>query len=392
MKVLVAPLDWGLGHATRCVPLVRFMVQLGWKVSLAGEGPSLSLLSQEFPELTTIPLKGYRIRYPKSGALLIPRLLLQIPKILKTIKLENEWLKESFARENWDLVISDNRYGLYHPKTKCIFLTHQLWVLSGWGKACLPVGKGIDQLLNKRLHQWISNFNQCWIPDEKENGGIAGILSHPPIPLSPAYRQAGYFPIPLPTGRQAVPLSLFPNPYSLLSTTYLGPLSRLTKQNCTEQTQILVLLSGPEPQRSLLEQKLLEQIKQIDEQFLFVRGLPSASHKLENTRNVHFENHLATAQLSQAISSAKLVVCRSGYSSVMDLLKMEKKAILIPTPGQTEQLYLGKELAAKNWFVTQKQEELQLKTAIQLCLSDTQVRPFLDFEAYKQVLADLGTQ
>ena len=274
-------------------------------------------------------------------------------------------MKESFAREHWDLVISDNRYGLSTSNTKCIFITHQLWVLSGWGKACLPVGKGIDQLLNKRLHQWISNFNQCWIPDERENGGIAGILSHPPVPL--------------PTGR------LFP-------TTYIGPLSRLTKQNCTEQTQILVLLSGPEPQRSLLEQKLLEQIKQIDEQFLFVRGLPSASHKLENTRNVHFENHLASAQLSQAISSAKLVVCRSGYSSVMDLLKMDKKAILIPTPGQTEQLYLGKELADKNWFVTQKQEELQLKTAIQLCLSETQVRPFLDFEAYKQVLADLGTQ
>ena len=365
---MVAPLDWGLGHATRCVPLIRFMVQLGWKVSLAGEGPSLTLLSEEFPELTTIPLKGYRIRYPKSGALLIPRLLLQIPKILKTIKLENEWLKESFARENWDLVISDNRYGLYHPKTKCIFLTHQLWVLSGWGKACLPVGKGIDELLNKRLHQWISNFYQCWIPDEKENGGIAGILSHPPVLLP---RPSSLVPCPL---------------------IYLGPLSRLTKQNCTEQTQILVLLSGPEPLRSLLEQKLLEQIKQIDEQFLFVRGLPSASKKLENTRNVHFENHLASAQLSQAISAAKLVVCRSGYSSVMDLLKMEKKAILIPTPGQTEQLYLGKELAAKKWFVTQKQEELQLKTAIHLCLPDTQVRPFLDFEAFKQVLADLGTE
>ncbi len=361
---MVAPLDWGLGHATRCVPLVRFMVQLGWKVTLAGEGPSLTLLSQEFPELTTIPLKGYRILYPKSGALLIPRLLVQIPKILKTIKLENEWLKESFALENWDLVISDNRYGLYHPKIKCIFITHQVWVLSGWGNF-------IDRVLNKKLHQWIRQFNQCWIPDERENGGIAGVLSHPPVLSS-------LFPC-LPAGR------LFP-------TTYIGPLSRLTKQNCTEQNQILVLLSGPEPQRSLLEQKLLEQIKQIDEQFLFVRGLPSASHKLENTRNVHFENHLASAQLSQAISSAKLVVCRSGYSSVMDLLKMDKKAILIPTPGQTEQLYLGKELAAKNWFVTQKQAELQLKTAIQLCLSDTQARPLLDFEAYKQVLADLGTQ
>lgn len=361
---MVAPLDWGLGHATRCVPLIRFMVQLGWKVSLAGEGPSLTLLSQEFPELTTIPLKGYRIQYPKSGKLLILRLLVQIPKILKTIKLETKWLEESFAREHWDLVISDNRYGLSNKNTKCIFITHQVWVLSGWGKACLPVGKGIDQLLNKRLHQWISKFNQCWIPDERENGGIAGILSHPPVPYS-------LFPIPL---------------------TYLGPLSRLTKQNCKEGTQILVLLSGPEPQRSLLEKKLLEQIKQIDEQFLFVRGLPSASHKPENTTNVHFENHLASAQLSQAIGLAKLVVCRSGYSSVMDLLKLDKKAILIPTPGQTEQLYLGKELAAKKWFVTQKQAELQLKTAIQICLSDTQVRPFLDFEAYKQVLADLGTQ
>ena len=198
---MVAPLDWGLGHAARCVPLVRFMVQLGWKVSLAGEGPSLTLLSKEFPELATVPLKGYRIRYPKSGALLIPRLLVQIPKILKTIKLENEWLKESFARENWDLVISDNRYGLYHPKTKCIFLTHQLWVLSGWGNR-------IDQLLNKRLHQWISKFNQCWIPDERENGGIAGILSHPPIPLSPAYRQAG-------CSLFAIPYPLSPYPYSL---------------------------------------------------------------------------------------------------------------------------------------------------------------------------------
>jgi UDP-N-acetylglucosamine transferase subunit ALG13 len=338
------------------------MVQLGWKVSLAGEGPSLSILSQEFPDLTTIPLKGYRIRYPKSGALLIPRLLLQIPKILKTIKLENEWLKESFARENWDLVISDNRYGLYHPKTKCIFLTHQLWVLSGWGNR-------IDQLLNKRLHQWISNFNQCWIPDERENGGIAGILSHPPIPLS-----------------------LFPYPYSLFPTTYIGPLSRLTKQTITEGSQILLLLSGPEPQRTLLEQKLLEQIKEVDAQFLFVRGLPSAKNQIANTQNVQFENHMGSEALSLAIASAKLVVCRSGYSSVMDLLKLRKKAILVPTPGQTEQVYLAKELSAKKWFHVQYQESLQLKKAISDCLSETQVQPILDFDAHKQVLEELGTQ
>jgi predicted glycosyltransferase len=173
---------------------------------------------------------------------------------------------------------------------------------------------------------------------------------------------------------------------------YIGPLSRLTKQTITEGSQILILLSGPEPQRTLLEQKLLEQIKEVDAQFLFVRGLPSAKNKIANTPNVQFENHLGSEALSLAIASAKLVVCRSGYSSVMDLLKLGKKAILVPTPGQTEQLYLAKELAAKKWFHIQYQESLQIKKAISDCLSETQVQPILDFDAHKQVLAELGTQ
>ena len=357
MKVLVAPLDWGLGHATRCVPLVRHMLQLNWDVTLAGEGPSLLVLTQEFPELKALPLKGYRIHYPKSGIWLIPKLLFQLPKIFRTIRLEHNWLEKNQDEYQWDLVISDNRYGLSTPSTKCIFITHQLWVLSGWGK-------WIDRILNKSLHQYINKFQQCWIPDQEEDGGIAGLLSHPPSPYS-------LFSIPL---------------------IYLGPLSRLTKQTITEGSQILILLSGPEPQRTLLEQKLIEQIKEVDAQFLFVRGLPSAKNQIANTPNVQFENHLGAEALSFAIASAKLVVCRSGYSSVMDLLKLGKKAILVPTPGQTEQLYLAKELTEKNWFHIQYQETLQIKKAISDCLSETQVQPILDFDAHKQVLAELGTQ
>jgi UDP-N-acetylglucosamine transferase subunit ALG13 len=367
---LVAPLDWGLGHATRCVPLVRHMLQLNWDVTLAGEGPSLLVLTQEFPELKSLPLKGYHIRYPKSGIWLIPKLLLQLPKLFRTIRLEKKWLEESMEEEKWDLVISDNRYGLSTPSTKCIFITHQLWVLSGWSK-------WIDRILNKSLHQYINKFQQCWIPDQEEDGGIAGKLSHP-LSLDP--HPSSLVPC-LPAGR-LVPCLL----------KYIGPLSRLTKQTITEGSQILILLSGPEPQRTLLEQKLLEQIKEVDAQFLFVRGLPSAKNKIANTPNVQFENHLGSEALSLAIASAKLVVCRSGYSSVMDLLKLGKKAILVPTPGQTEQLYLAKELASKNWFHIQYQESLQIKKAISDCLSETQVQPILDFDAYKQVLAELGTQ
>jgi UDP-N-acetylglucosamine transferase subunit ALG13 len=333
------------------------MLQLGWKVTLAGEGASLSIMTKEFPELPTLPLKGYRIKYPKNGFWLIPNLLLQVPKIARTINSERKWLEKVQKEHHWDLIISDNRYGLSLPNTKSIFISHQLWVLSGWGNT-------IDKILNKRLHRWIKSFNHCWIPDEEKDGGIAGLLSHPS----------------------------FPPPSSLFPTTYLGPLSRLTPNGNTDGDKILILLSGPEPQRTLLEEKIIEQIKKIDEQFLVVRGLPTDTQQPEDSSHIEFKNHLSSFELSEAITNTKLVICRSGYSSIMDLLKLQKKAILIPTPGQTEQLYLGKELAAKNWFVTQKQEELQLKTAIQLCLSDTQVRPFLDFEAYKQVLADLGTQ
>ena len=373
MKVLVAPLDWGLGHATRCVPLVHAMLGLGWDVTLAGEGPSLNILTKEFPNLPALPLNGYRITYPKKGFFLIPKLLIQLPKISRTISLEKKWLKNSFKEHKWDLVISDNRYGLSIPSTKCIFITHQLWVMSGWGKL-------IDRVVNKKLHQWIIQFNQCWIPDEIENGGISGLLSHPPSPLptsmqalpySPAYRQAGFFPVPL---------------------IYLGPLSRLTPKENGDANKILILLSGPEPQRSLLEEKILEQIKDIDEQFLVVRGLPNEKHQPVNRSNIQFENHLTTDALSRVLSDAKLVICRSGYSSIMDLLKFRKKAVLIPTPGQTEQLYLAKLMKNNHWFCTEQQHDFQLHHAIPQCLASRQVVPSLNFELHKQVLAELVTQ
>lgn len=352
---MVAPLDWGLGHATRCVPLIHSMIQMGWEVTLAGEGPSLHILSQEFPNLPVLNLKGYHISYPKKGRFLVPKLLLQVPKLLNIISLEQKWLKVKQKEYQWDLIISDNRYGLSVPDTKCIFITHQVWVLSGWGSL-------IDNFLNKQLHRWIKSFNQCWIPDAQENGGIAGLLSHPPIPSS------------------------------LFNIAYIGPLSRLKPQEGKENNQILVLLSGPEPQRTLLEEKIIEQIMNIDEQFLVVRGLPTDSQQLADSSSIAFKNHLSSSDLSDAIARAKLVICRSGYSSVMELLRLRKKAILIPTPGQTEQLYLAKLMKEKNWFVIEQQNDFQLKTAIPFCLKKELVVPTLNFEQHKQVLSELVTQ
>ena len=225
------------------------------------------------------------------------------------------------------------------------------------------------------LHQWIKKFNQCWIPDQKEDGGIAGKLSHPPS-LVPH------------------PSSLVPCPSSLVPCLmkYIGPLSRLTPKKDIESDKILILLSGPEPQRSLLEEKILNQIKTIDEQFLFVRGLPNDEHLPDNIATIKFKNHLSSEELSTAISSAKLVICRSGYSSIMDLLKFRKKGILIPTPGQTEQLYLGERMKERNWFYVEQQHNFQLKKAITNCLENKSSAPFLNFKLHKQVLTELVTQ
>lgn len=380
MKVLVAPLDWGLGHATRCVPLVQSMLELGWSVTLAGEGPSLNILTKEFPELPTLKLKGYRIKYPKNGFWLIPNLLLQVPKIFQTISEERKWLEEAQKEHQWNLIISDNRYGLSVPNATCIFMTHQLWVLSGWGNH-------IDKILNRQLHNWIKSFDQCLIPDEEKDGGIAGSLSHPTVPCISEGRPSpsSLFPS-LPS---TIPRPLSPVPCPCI---YIGPLSRLTPDGDKEGNKILILLSGPEPQRSLLEEKIIEQIKDIDEQFLVVRGLPTVKQQPADSSHIEFKNHLSSFDLSEAIAKAKLVICRSGYSSVMDLLRLRKKAILIPTPGQTEQLYLAKIMKEKNWFVVDQQNDFQLKTAIPFCLKKELVVPALNFEQHKQVLSELVTQ
>lgn len=346
-------MDWGLGHATRCIPLISYLIELGWEISLAAEGKVAALLTKEFPTLKVIPLKGYRISYPSKGALFIPKILLQVPKILYSIKNEHQWLDHQLDKNQWDLIISDNRYGLYTSKTKTVFITHQLGIISGFGK----LG---DLLLRTMLYRWINRFNTCWIPDAAGQINIAGKLSHP---------------------------FSMPKHYA-----FIGPLSRLKKKPLSAEGYLLVLLSGPEPQRTILEKKLIDQLSNIDEEVVFVRGLPSGAAPMHNMGRIRFENHLDANTLSDMLSTAKLVICRSGYSSVMDLLKLKKRALLIPTPGQTEQVYLAKHLGALGWFVVQEQKQLDLEKGIPAALSQTIEFPALDFEAFKKAFAHLGIQ
>ena len=320
-KLLVAPLDWGLGHATRCVPVIRELINNNCDVWLAGEGVQEKLLREEFSSLPFLPLKGYRIKYAKAG--LTGKLLLQIPSILRSIKEENKWLKEQIIRHGFDAVISDNRYGLHHEKIFSVLITHQLCIKSS-------LGKWSEGFLQKWNYKLIDRFNECWIPDEEGENNLAGELSHP-----------GKLP--------AVPIK------------YIGPLSRFKKNNVEEMKgHLLIILSGPEPQRTILENKIIDQVVNYNGSATIVRGLPNEKNIIPSTNTIHFYNHLASEELNNEAMKAEFVIGRSGYSTVMDMAALQKKCIFIPTPGQTEQEYLGDHLMKKGFAFCIRQNDLSL--------------------------------
>jgi uncharacterized protein (TIGR00661 family) len=330
-RVLLAPLDWGLGHATRCIPLIHRLIQDGNEVFLAGDGKVKILLSQEFPHLPFILLEGYNVHYSRTKQGLPFTMLLQVPKILKAIHYEHHWLQGAMQQWRFDVVISDNRYGLFHPEAYCVFITHQLLIKTPY--------RMVERMLQRINYRLINRFNECWVPDQEHPPYLAGELAHP-------------------SKLPKVPVK------------YIGPLSRLHLSPSSAPGQhILILLSGPEPQRSMLEQKILMQLEDINSKVLLVRGMPGETSIPHATRNVIIKNHLPSQQLSDAFAQASIVISRCGYSTVMDLMATRKKCILIPTPGQTEQEYLAKHLMQQHLALCIPQKEFHLESALKLAAS-----------------------
>lgn len=324
--ILIAPLDWGLGHATRCIPVIQHLLRQNCRILLAAEGKIKTLLESEFPELTFLPLEGYRVHYSRSRKALPFTLAFQLPKILASIKKEKAWLEAMVKEHTIDAVISDNRFGMYHPSIPSVFITHQLRIQT-------PGGKLANDLLQKLNYRYINRFSECWVPDTAGEDNLGGALSHPAIlPLIPVH--------------------------------YLGSLSRFTKTTAVPPKHLLILLSGPEPQRTLLEELLLKQLNAYNDTVVFVRGLPGHLEQINAPANVTIYNHLAKQELEQKINEASFVIARCGYSTVMDLAVLQKKSILIPTPGQTEQEYLAGYLLNKKFALCIEQQNFDLTTAL----------------------------
>ena len=318
--ILVAPLNWGLGHATRCIPIIRELLATHHRVIIGSDGAALQLLQKEFPELTSVVLPAYNIHYQKKGGDFKKTILRQSPLILKAIYKEHKLLQQLIEKHNITGVISDNRLGLYTRKVPTVFITHQLQVLSG-------MTTGLTTWMH---HKFIKRFDECWIPDVDGRFNLSGQLGHP--------KQLG-FPVK-----------------------YIGALSRFKKEKLPFKYRVLVLLSGPEPQRSVLEDILQKALKKYNGPVLFVRGvLTEDEEEYLQKGNLNIVNYLTSEVLEKAINSCEFVISRSGYTSILDLAALEKKAFFIPTPGQMEQEYLAERLHKKGIAPYATQDTFTLK-------------------------------
>lgn len=339
-RILVAPLDWGLGHATRCIPVIYELQKLNTDVWLAGERAQEHLLKKEFPDLPFLPLQGYRVRYSRTSSGLWLALLRQMPGLWRSVQREKKWLAGMIDQHQFDLVISDNRFGLSHHSIPCVFITHQLTIRTS-------LGKWLDQQAQRMNYQFIRKFTECWIPDYKDDPTLAGMLSHPVV-------------------------------YPEIPVHYAGILSRLVKgSNQIEAGRLFISLSGPEPQRTIWEDKIVNEIVYYRGKATVVRGLPHTEKLMPSTNDIRFYNHLPSGSFSNEMEPAEWVICRSGYSTVMDLVRMGKKAILVPTPGQPEQEYLARHLSDTGFAPFIPQKEFSIAKALEKAKA-FDYRPFND--------------
>ncbi|MCL2260036.1 MAG: hypothetical protein FWC15_01620 [Fibromonadales bacterium] len=304
-KIIISPLDWGLGHATRCVPIIRSYLKQGAEVEIASALSHKKFFAQEFPNLIWHEAPAYNIKYPKYGWAMPFWILKQLPLIYNVMREENKWLADLCEKQKYTLIISDNRFGFFNKKIKSIYITHQL-------RIAMPFEK-----LGEKWHKGImKNFDEIWVPDYEKFPGLAGKLSHPS--------------------------------YTDKRIKYIGPLSRLLSEPEFPEFKkfdILALISGPEPHRSFFEEYAIKYLTEHSGAHCLVRGLPGEVEVPSLPFPIF--NHLPADELSEKILASRTVLCRSGYSTVMDLHLLKAKAIFVPTPGQTEQIYLAK-LATDN--------------------------------------------
>lgn len=295
------------------------MLKANFEPVLASDGKALLLLQKEFPTLKSYTLPSYNIKYAKSQNLLLIKLFLSIPFIFFAVIKEKKLVAKLIKEESINGIISDNRFGIYNATVPSVYITHQLNVLAGF-----------FSFITSKIHRKIiQKFDECWVCDVEQEINLSGKLGH--------------------------------INHKIPTLKYIGILSRMKYKKVEFKYDLLVLLSGPEPLRSLLEKKLLSELKTFKGSVLFVQGVIAKNQKFNIQNKITIVNYLLTNDINKIISQSNLVVARSGYSTIMDLAVLKKKAFFIPTPGQFEQQYLAEYLQKKQISPYSMQKDFSLE-------------------------------
>jgi UDP-N-acetylglucosamine transferase subunit ALG13 len=352
-KILIAPLDWGLGHTTRCMVLVRYLLAKGHFPVMAGTAAQLAFVQQTLPDIETVSINGYNVT-AKDNLLHYVR---QIPKILRAIKEEKLWLDRWLAAHKVDGIISDNRYGLFSESIPSVFVSNQLRILLGCGSVA-------DDVIQHLQYRYINRFSSTWIADAAGSDNLAGILTHPAI---------------------------MPHQYA-----YLGLISQFesvdNSQTILAEDALLILLSGPEPQRSSLSNTLWKSLMGYEGKVIFIEGTDKLNRNAPSefgcsSSNIQHYGKLTNVAMVPLLQQAKLIIAASGLSTVCDIIAWNKKAVLIPTPGQPEQQYIAKHLNGNGQFFAVQQKDFSLEVALSVMKNPkTDIFPPRNFMQYREVL------
>lgn len=320
--VAICPLNWGLGHASRCIPIIQQCILKHNKVIVASDGIALEFLKNEFPNLTYYELPAYGVRYPYGS--IFKNLLTQSFRIWKAILSERQAMNKIIDKEKIHFVLSDNRYGLQRVQCPSVFLCHQVYI---------HADNRLMRLLMNGVNGLMLYFaKEIWVPDMPDYPSLGGKLTHTP--------------------GKSVSKKI----------KYIGPQTNLNlpESESMSSGNLLILLSGPEPQRSLLENQITKLLPDLDQRVnvCLIRGSKSGTTlSIDLARIIDLADRSVVAA---EVAKATAIVCRSGYSTLMDLASYKGKVLYIPTPGQTEQEYLARLHADEQRKFAVNQSELSL--------------------------------
>ena len=329
--VLVSPLSWGLGHATRDLPIIRYLLERGHHVTIAAEDRALTLLEREAPECDFERIPDYPPPY-SSGKHFVPKFVAMAPAMLWAIEMESVRVRRLFRRRQFDLILSDNRFRIRSRRVPSFVLTHQLRFMTPPG---LEAFERLTEFFN---YVHLNPFDRIIVPDAADlEQNLSGRLSHDMRHLRDS-----------------------PKVY------YAGPLSSVRKMDVEQDVDLFISISGPEPPRTQLENTILEKVREVEaDRIVVALGKPEVTETREIDGRIEVHGFLDRAKQQEMLNRARFVVCRSGYTTVMELAELGRKALFIPTPGQTEQVYLGRYYEERGFFHTVGQYEMDLPSDIE---------------------------